>query len=146
MSSNIAYDRTANVYTIESDSGELILAIGHTHALKLLQAEPFKLTKAQAQMAVTSAFAAIGATVSLSSVRKMASVEGLKRTASGSLSLEINLGNEAFSDDPSYELERIFKKIIQKGFEDQVIMDVNGNKVGNLTVDYEPPTSSETEE
>lgn len=75
MSSNIAYDRTANVYTIEDDNGELTLAVGHTHALKLLKAEPFKLTEVQARLAVTNAFAAIGAPCSLATARKMASEE-----------------------------------------------------------------------
>ena len=71
MSANIAYDRTANVYTIEDEAGELTLAVGHTHALKLLKAEPFRLTEVQARLAVTNAFAAIGATVALATIRKM---------------------------------------------------------------------------
>jgi hypothetical protein len=75
MSSNIAYDRTANVYTIEDDNGELTLAVGHTHALKLLKAEPFKLTEVQARLAVTNAFAAIGAPCSLATARKMAQIK-----------------------------------------------------------------------
>lgn len=81
MSSNIAYDRTANVYTIEDDNGELTLAVGHTHALKLLKAEPFKLTEVQARLAVTNAFAAIGAPCSLATARKMASEEAPAKIA-----------------------------------------------------------------
>jgi hypothetical protein len=69
----------------------------------------------------------------------MAKAGELKRTAGGSLSLEIDLDNEAFSEDLDSELGRIFKKIIQRGFSSQTIMDTNGNKVGKLEVDYEPP-------
>ena len=85
MSANIAYDRSANVYTVETDTGELILAIGHTHALKLLKAEPFKLTEVQARFAVTNAFAAIGATVSLATVKKMASANQVKMVAGNNI-------------------------------------------------------------
>jgi len=52
--------------------------------------------------------------------------------------LTLKLGNEAFSDDPSYEVARILReaaKRVERGDTESVLMDVNGNKVGEFVID-----------
>ena len=53
--------------------------------------------------------------------------------------IEINCDNAAFEDDPATEVERILKNLTGKlrlpGMEDLPLMDINGNKVGTLTVE-----------
>lgn len=52
--------------------------------------------------------------------------------------LTIKTDNEAFSEDPGYEIARILKKIAQKledGDTNGPVMDVNGNKVGQWVLE-----------
>jgi hypothetical protein len=52
------------------------------------------------------------------------------------MKITIKTGNAAFGDTPyekAAELKRIFEKIVaqvERGYEDNVIMDINGNIVG----------------
>lgn len=49
------------------------------------------------------------------------------------MKIEFSTGNAAFDEYGTYEVERILEKIIRQvenGYEDGVIMDINGNKIG----------------
>lgn len=49
------------------------------------------------------------------------------------MKIEFSTGNAAFDEYGDYEVKRILAKIIEQvenGYEDGVIMDINGNKIG----------------
>lgn len=51
--------------------------------------------------------------------------------------IEIKTGNAAFEDSPEYEVKRILKEVIVKmenGYDSGVCMDINGNKVGEWSL------------
>ena len=53
------------------------------------------------------------------------------------MKIEFSTGNAAFDEYRDYEVKRILEKIIEQvenGYEDGVIMDINGNKIGEWTM------------
>jgi hypothetical protein len=72
MPAQISYDPTANVYTIETDDGEMFLGVGTTHAKTILLSKTFSLSEPQAREAVLQAFSRLGAPFSLETIKRIA--------------------------------------------------------------------------
>lgn len=56
------------------------------------------------------------------------------------LTIKINLENEAFQSEPSFEVVRILQKLVDKfkssgQLEDTLLMDINGSKVGTVEIE-----------
>ena len=56
------------------------------------------------------------------------------------LTIKINLENEAFQSEPSFEVARILQKLVDKfkssgQLEDTRLMDIYGNKVGTVEIE-----------
>ena len=74
MPATIAYDPTANIFTLEADNGEIFIGVGPTHAIKVLEKPPFALSHSQARDAMLQAFSRIGAPWDIGISKKMAAV------------------------------------------------------------------------
>ena len=51
------------------------------------------------------------------------------------VTIEIDIDNSAFEEDPKFELDRILKEIIGRGDLNYSLRDYNGNKVGFIKIE-----------